>query len=158
MIMIASPRGETRLWLTITRNVRPMRGTKQDISQRAIRMPPISIRNGRNSAPTGNLPRAVCGGYHKSRSDTHLNGLAELRLKPVSVLQHETLGDVGVGSKCQKLAVSKQVRKYPSKLEIDGEFKFGWRLHRQVGRFLALEDAIDVARRAMVAIDDVGAI
>ena len=28
MIMIASPRGETRLWLTITRNVRPMRGDK----------------------------------------------------------------------------------------------------------------------------------
>ena len=90
-----------------------MRGTKQDISQRAIRMPPISIRNGRNSAPTGNLPRAVCGGYHKSRSDTHLNGLAELRLKPVSVLQHETLGDVGVGSKCQKLAVSKTSPQVP---------------------------------------------
>jgi hypothetical protein len=36
-----------------------MRGTKQDIRQRAIRTPSIAVRNCRNSAPTGNLPRPI---------------------------------------------------------------------------------------------------
>src|SRR5438093_4185954 len=31
-------------------------------------------------------------------------------------------------------------------LKIDNEFVLGWRLHRQVGRLLAIEDAIDVGR------------
>ena len=31
-------------------------------------------------------------------------------------------------------------------LEIDHQLVFGWALHRKIGRFLALEDAIDVAR------------
>ena len=53
-----------------------MRATKQDIGQRAIHTPPIAVRNCRNSGPTGNLPRAVRRGYHNSRSDIHLNGLA----------------------------------------------------------------------------------
>jgi PAS domain-containing protein len=41
---------------------------KQDNGQRAIRTLPIAVRNCRNSAPTGNLPRAVRRGYHNSRS------------------------------------------------------------------------------------------
>jgi hypothetical protein len=32
-------------------------------------------------------------------------------------------------------------------LEVDRQFVFGRRLHRKVGRLLALEDAIDVADR-----------
>ena len=35
-------------------------------------------------------------------------------------------------------------------LEVDHEFVFGGRLHRQVRRLLALEDAIDVASRAPI--------
>ena len=40
-------------------------------------------------------------------------------------------------------------------LEIDDQFVLGRRLHRQVGGLLALEDAIDIAGRAPVLIDDV---
>jgi hypothetical protein len=76
-----------------------MRATKQDIGQRAIRTSPIAVRNCRNSTPTRNLPRAVCRGYHNSRSDMHLSGLACTRLKPTSLLQHEILAHVRVGSK-----------------------------------------------------------
>src|SRR5260370_25904638 len=38
-------------------------------------------------------------------------------------------------------------------LEIDGQFEFGRRLYRKIGRLLALEDAIDVAGRAPVWVD-----
>ena len=37
-------------------------------------------------------------------------------------------------------------------IEIDDQFVFGRRLHRQVGGFLALEDAIGVAGRATVLV------
>jgi hypothetical protein len=37
--------------------------------------------------------------------------------------------------------------------QIDDQLIFGWHLHRQVGRFLALTDAIDVARSVPVLID-----
>src|SRR6516165_9472069 len=40
-------------------------------------------------------------------------------------------------------------------LEIDNEFVLRWRLHRQVGRILALEDAIDVSCRAAVLVDPI---
>jgi hypothetical protein len=38
-------------------------------------------------------------------------------------------------------------------LEVDDEFVLGRRLHRKVGRLLALEDAIDVASRAPIELD-----
>ena len=38
-------------------------------------------------------------------------------------------------------------------LEVDDQLVLGRRLHRQVGRFLALEDAIDVAGRAPELVD-----
>ena len=43
-------------------------------------------------------------------------------------------------------------------LEIDHELVLGRRLHRQVGRLLTLEDAIDVAGRAPVLVDEIGSI
>ena len=39
--------------------------------------------------------------------------------------------------------------------EIDHQLVLGWRLHRQVGRLLALEDAVDVAGRAAVLVDEI---
>ena len=41
-------------------------------------------------------------------------------------------------------------------LEIDHQLVLGRRLHRKVGRLLALEDAIDVARRSPVLVDGSG--
>ena len=38
-------------------------------------------------------------------------------------------------------------------LEVDHQLVLGRRLHRQVGRLLALEDAVDVAGRAPVLVD-----
>src|SRR5215813_15253169 len=40
----------------------------------------------------------------------------------------------------------------PSRLEIDDQVKLGRRLHRQIGRLLALENAIDVASRAPIQV------
>src|SRR6516164_7274129 len=45
--------------------------------------------------------------------------------------------------------------KLPRGLQIDHQLDFGRRLHRQVGRLFALEDAIDVAGRASELIDPV---
>src|SRR5262245_12367916 len=42
--------------------------------------------------------------------------------------------------------------------EIDYEFKFGRCLNRHIGRPFALEDAINVARRATKLVDRIGAI
>ena len=41
-------------------------------------------------------------------------------------------------------------------LEVDDQLVLGRRLHRQVGRLLALEDAIDVAGRAPEQVDQIG--
>ena len=43
-------------------------------------------------------------------------------------------------------------------LKIDHQFVLGRRLHRKVSRLLALEDAIDVARRAAELVDDIRSI
>jgi hypothetical protein len=40
-------------------------------------------------------------------------------------------------------------------LEVDHQLVFGRRLHRQIGRLLALEDAIDIAGRATVLVDHI---
>ena len=40
-------------------------------------------------------------------------------------------------------------------LEVDHQLVLGRRLHRQVGRLLALEDAVDVAGRAPVLVDEI---
>jgi hypothetical protein len=42
-----------------------------------------------------------------------------------------------------------------SGLEIDHQFVLGWRLYWQVGRLLALEDAIDVASRAPKLVNEI---
>jgi hypothetical protein len=46
----------------------------------------------------------------------------------------------------------------PGGLQIDNQLVLGRRLHRQVGRLLALEDAIDVSRGAPVLLDRIGPI
>ena len=43
-------------------------------------------------------------------------------------------------------------------LEVDHQLVLGRRLHRQVGRLLALEDAVDIAGRAPVLVDRIGSI
>ena len=43
-------------------------------------------------------------------------------------------------------------------LEIDRKLVLGRRLHRQVGRLLALEDTIDVAGRAAKLVDEIRSI
>src|SRR6516164_1000812 len=46
----------------------------------------------------------------------------------------------------------------PSGLEIDDQLEFGGELDRQIAGLLALEDAIDIFRRAAVEIDIVDAV
>ena len=38
-------------------------------------------------------------------------------------------------------------------LEVDDHLVLGWRLHRQIGRFLALEDAVDIGGGAPVLVE-----
>jgi len=38
--------------------------------------------------------------------------------------------------------------------QVNDQFVFGWRLNRQITRFLAFEDAIDIAGCAPVLIED----
>ena len=40
-------------------------------------------------------------------------------------------------------------------LAVDRKFVLGRRLHRQVGRLVALEDAVDVARRALALVEEI---
>ena len=56
---------------------------------------------------------------------------------------------VGTGEKRWRHGKTKR----PSGLKIDHQFKLGRRLHRQIGRLLALEDAIDIAGRLTVLVD-----
>ena len=44
----------------------------------------------------------------------------------------------------------------PGRLEIDHQLVFGGRLHRKVGGFLALQDAVDVRCRAAKQIGKIG--
>jgi hypothetical protein len=44
------------------------------------------------------------------------------------------------------------------RFEVDHQLVLGRRLHRQVGRLLALEDAIDVTCRVTILIDEIGPI
>src|SRR5262249_5057765 len=44
----------------------------------------------------------------------------------------------------------------PGGLEIDRQLELGWRLHWEVGRLLALEDAVDVNRRASMWVNRIG--
>ena len=43
-------------------------------------------------------------------------------------------------------------------LEVDHHFVLGRRLHRQISWLLALEDAVDIAGRAPVLVDEIGAV
>jgi hypothetical protein len=53
------------------------------------------------------------------------------------------------GSKCETLATS--MCRPVSRLEVDHQLVLGRRLHGQVGRFLALEDAVNVRGRSIVS-------
>ena len=43
----------------------------------------------------------------------------------------------------------------PGGLEVDDQFELGGSLHRQVGWLLALEDAVDVAGRSTILVDEI---
>ena len=56
---------------------------------------------------------------------------------------------VGAGNKRQRHGEAERLRG----LEVDHQLVLGWCLHRQVGRFLAFEDAIDVRGCASIQIN-----
>ena len=64
-----------------------------------------------------------------------------------------TLSDHLVGAGTQRWRHGKAKRF--SGLEIDYQFVLGWRLYRHVGRFFALEDAIDVVSRAPKLVNEI---
>jgi Tripartite tricarboxylate transporter family receptor len=58
---------------------------------------------------------------------------------------------VGASEQCRRYGEGERLRGF----EVDYQLVFGWRLHRQVGRLLALEDAVDVAGRAAVLVESI---
>ena len=80
----------------------------------------------------------------------------ERALAPVNCRIANGLFDHLVGGREQRLWYSHTERLRG--LEIDNQFEFGRRLYGQFRRLLALEDAIDVARRAAKLIDLIASI
>src|SRR6266851_7342334 len=70
--------------------------------------------------------------------------------------QNQSLFDylVGAGEQLRWHVEAKRLRG----LEVDHQLVLGWRLYRKVGRLLALEDAVDIAGRASVLVNEIGAI
>jgi hypothetical protein len=75
-------------------------------------------------------------GYHNSRSDTQLNGLAWKRLEPASLLQHEILADAccstavavvafaKIASGAKPCAAARDVEaEYLGGVEVDGQLE-----------------------------------
>jgi hypothetical protein len=58
---------------------------------------------------------------------------------------------VGAGEQSRRHGEAKRLRS----LEINDQLKLGWRLHRQVGWLLALENTVGVARCAAVIVDQI---
>ena len=73
--------------------------------------------------------------------------------KPTFALQQGGLLDhlVGAGEQHRRHIKAEGL----GRSQIDHQFVFGRRLHRQVGRLLAFEDAIDVAGRTLVLVDKI---
>src|SRR5271169_4752426 len=57
---------------------------------------------------------------------------------------------VGTREQCRRYGKTKHLRG----LEVDRQFVLCQRLHRQRGRFLALEDAVDIALRALALVEE----
>ena len=81
------------------------------------------------------------------------NVMSALPPKGANSGHQERLFDHLVGAGEQRSAAREAERL--GGLEVDDQLVLGWRLHRQVGRLLALEDAIDVAGRAPVLVDEI---
>src|SRR5262245_40536417 len=83
-------------------------------------------------------------------------GPRSARSRPEQAQQTEQLLDdlVGAGKHRCRQVEAKRLGGF----QIDNEFVFGRRLHRQVGRLLALENAIDVAGGAPVLVEEIRSI
>jgi hypothetical protein len=123
MIMIATPRtmiqslsgisGETRLWLTITRNGRPRNKTGHQAGCHSHAADSCSQLS--KFRANGESARAVRKGYHNSLAMCTKRARLDRGLKPTSLLRHEILTDVRVGSWTEELAASISRRQHLGK-------------------------------------------
>ena len=76
---------------------------------------------------------------------------SDVRLVPIADMPSSFDHLVGAGEQRRRHVEAERL----GGLEIDHQLVLGRRLHRQVGRLLALEDAIDIAGRAPVLVDQI---
>ncbi len=121
-----------------------------DRIRRALRPHPAGTDRGRARlrheipAARGRVRKDVCDGRGRADRARRIAELAPLH----SITSSARASSVGGTVEAERLGG----------LEVDDQLVLGRRLHRQVGRLLALEDAVDVAGRSPVQIDQVGPI
>ena len=73
--------------------------------------------------------------------------LSDVRYGPIADMRHSSTSSAraSTDSRCRAQCFRG--------LEVDHELIFGWRLHRQVGWLLGLEDAIDIAGGTPILVD-----